>query len=107
VSYRSGSSGYSQRSSSPARVDAASSSLQGMSYPLLPPSLVRLATAAGDAETARAADEAAEAGLPVAAAASDVCQGVVKSDPVPVLSAACITGRRAGRWGGECAVGLS
>jgi DNA-binding CsgD family transcriptional regulator/tetratricopeptide (TPR) repeat protein len=60
-------------------------------YLLLPP-LVRLATAAGDAETARAAAEAAaadaSAGLPVAMAAADVCRGVAGSDPEPVLSAA-------------------
>jgi DNA-binding CsgD family transcriptional regulator len=68
---------------------------------LLLPSLVRLATAAGDAETAlatarAAAADAAAAGLPVATAASDVCQGVVESDPGPLFSAAAYY-RAAGR----------
>jgi DNA-binding CsgD family transcriptional regulator/tetratricopeptide (TPR) repeat protein len=60
---------------------------------LLLPSLARLATAAGDAGTARAAAEAAEEAaaaepLPVVTAAADVCRGVAESDPGPLLSAA-------------------
>jgi DNA-binding CsgD family transcriptional regulator len=85
-------------------VDPGASAGMGERYLLLP-SLARLATAAGEAATARAAAEAAaadaaEMGLAVATAASDVCQGVVKSDPGPLLSAAeyyRVAGRPLGR----------
>jgi DNA-binding NarL/FixJ family response regulator len=65
-------------------------------YPLLR-LLVRLALAAGDAGTARAAAESAAEDavaqavtgqLPAAAAAADVCRGLVTGDPGPLLTAA-------------------